>query len=106
MNIPASYNSCEQAKSYFKFYTIPQVALLWCGVPADKVDEELKLAVPVGDSNALQRSVLKHPYISCLETYCRVIHEVIDNDLLPVGRDGSKVFLHKEIGPVAVIDAL
>jgi hypothetical protein len=31
----------------------------------------------------------KHPNISCLEARCRAIHDAIDNDKLPCGRDGK-----------------
>jgi hypothetical protein len=98
---PWENDNCDAVKSYFGYYTVPQAALLWCGVPADRVDTELSLAVPVGDNNSLVRAVLKHPYIPCLEPRCRAIHDAIDNDQLQAGRDGGKVFLKSEAGHIA-----
>jgi hypothetical protein len=98
---PWETDNCDAVKAYFGYYTVPQAALLWCGVPADRVDAELALAVHVGDNNSLVRAVLRHPYIPCLEPRCRAIHDAIDNDLLPAGRDGGKVFLKKDAGHIA-----
>jgi hypothetical protein len=72
---PWENDNCDAVKAYFGYYTVPQAALLWCGVPANRVDAELALAVPVGDNNSLVRAVSRHPYIPCLEPRCRAIHE-------------------------------
>jgi hypothetical protein len=98
---PWENDNCDAVKAYFGYYTVPQAALLWCGIPADRVEAELALATPVGDTSSLRRALLKHPYIPCLEPRCRAIHDAIDNDHLPAGRDGGKVFLKSESGHIA-----
>jgi hypothetical protein len=95
------YNSCDEVKSYFSYYTVPQIALLWCGVEPHELQEEMNRARPVAESTSLLRNVFRHPYISCMEPRCRVLQDAIDNSELPVGRDGGKSALIKDIGHVA-----
>lgn len=95
------YNSCDDVKSYFSYYTIPQIALLWCGVEPHELQEEMNRAKPVAESISLLRNVFRHPYISCMEPRCRVLQDAIDNSELPVGRDGGRSALVKDIGHVA-----
>lgn len=101
MKKPWESDSCSEVRGYFTFYTIPQAALLWCGVPASDVWDELKKAKPIGEGSALLRVVLRHPYIPCLEPRCRVLHDAIDNSKLPAGRDGGKEYLVSEVGHIA-----
>ena len=95
------YNSCDEVKSFFTYYTIPQVALLWCGVEPEELQEELAKAKPIGESTGLMRNTLKHPYIPCMEPRCRALHFAIDESQLEVGRDGSKTGFARDIGHVA-----
>lgn len=94
-------DSCEEIKAFYTFYTLPQAALLWCGVPPDEVDGELEKASPSGMDGAKKKAVLRHPYFPCLEPRCRVLHEAIDNSKLPAGRDGSKASLISETSHIA-----
>ena len=95
------YNSCDEVKSYFSYYTVPQIALLWCGVEPHELQEEMSRARPVAESTSLLRNVYRHQYISCMEPRCRVLQDAIDNSELPVGRDGGRSALVKDIGHVA-----
>ena len=99
--IKKEYNSCDEVKSYFSYYTIPQIALLWCGVEPHELQEEMNRAKPVAESPSLLNNVFRHPYISCMEPRCRVLHQAIDDSELPAGRDGSKSGLVKDVGHIA-----
>lgn len=77
-----SANSCDEVKAYYTSYPIPVAAALWCGVPPEDLQDVLKMAVETG------RSIYAHHAIPCLEPRCRAIHDAIDNDKLPCGRDG------------------
>ena len=98
------YNSCDEVKSYFSYYTVPQIALLWCGVEPHELQEEMNRAKPVAESTALSRNVFRHPYISCMEPRCRVLHQAIDDNELPVGRDGGKSGLINDMGGQVAYD--
>jgi hypothetical protein len=100
-NKPWLSDSCNEVKNYFTHYTVQQAALLWCGVAADEVWEELEKAKPVSDGSSLLMSVLRHPYIPCLEPRCRVLQDAIDNSKLAAGRDGGKPMLVSETGHIA-----
>ena len=86
MSKPWEDDSCEQVQSYFTIYPVPVAAALWCGVPANEIDEHLKIAVQV------HRAVYRHPYIKCLEPRCRAMHEAIDKGALLVSRESGKSF--------------
>ena len=92
MNTPNGYNSCEQVRSYYDYYKIPEAAMLWCGVPPDELEKHLEHARPTCDTNEYGRHVLTHPYIPCLEPRCRAIQDAINSDKLKVGRDGGVSF--------------
>ena len=32
-------DSCEHVQSYYTLYSVPVAEALWCGIPADEVDE-------------------------------------------------------------------
>ena len=88
-------DSCETLQACYAVYTVPVVAALWCGVPADQTTEELRKASPIGQSNALGRAILRHPYMKCLEPRIRAIHAAIDAGELPTCReDGRRVEDH------------
>ncbi|MGZ8927958.1 MAG: hypothetical protein ACXW03_05825 [Methylobacter sp.] len=92
MNEPWKNDNCETIRAYFSYYSVPQAALLWCGVPIDRVDKELALALPISSSSEAGKSILKHPYIPCLEPRCRAIQNAIKENKLKVGRDGGRTF--------------
>ena len=88
-------DSCETVQACYTVYPVPVAAALWCGVPANQVAEELRLAVPIGQSTALSRATLQHPYLKCLEPRIRAIHAAIDAGELPTCReDGRKTDDH------------
>lgn len=95
MKKPWENDSCETVQACYSVYHVPIAAALWCGVPADQVAEELRQAVQIGQSNALGRAILRHPYLKCLEPRIRAIHAAIDAGELQVCReDGRKVDDH------------
>jgi len=83
MATPWESDDCEDVRAYYSVYYIPQAAALWCGVPVEMVETILSQAAETG------RGVVDHPKVSCLEPRCRAIHDAIDNDKLPCGRDGK-----------------
>lgn len=83
-------DNCEEVKAYYSVYYIPQAAALWCGVPAEMVEVLLSQATVSG------RGIFNHPKVSCLEPRCRAIHDAVDNDKLPCGRDGKGRNLESE----------
>ncbi|WP_163315724.1 hypothetical protein [Crenobacter caeni] len=55
------------------------------------MDEELRHAKPIGQSNALSRAILRHPYLKCLEPRIRAIQTAIDSGEITACReDGRK----------------
>jgi hypothetical protein len=82
MKTPRETDSCEAVQSYYSYYTIPQTAVLWCKVPPAQVRQIVEQAEEVA------RNIYRHPAITCLERRCSAIHDAIDNDKLPCGRDG------------------
>lgn len=95
MKRPWENDSCDTVQACYAVYQIPVAAALWCGVPAEQVAQELHLAVPIGQSNALGRATLRHPYLKCLEPRIRAIHAAIDaGELLSCREDGRKTDDH------------
>lgn len=90
MTNPWESDSCEEVKAYHSAYYIPQAAALWCGVPAEILNHILDQATET------TRNVYAHPTVSCLEPRCRAIHDAIDNNKLPCGRDGKGRSLESE----------
>lgn len=80
---PWESDSCEEVRAYYSAYYIPQAAALWCGVPAEVLDQILNQATETS------RNIYAHPKISCLEPRCRAIHDAIDSNKLPCSRDGK-----------------
>ena len=89
-------DSCESVQACYSFYHVPIAAALWCGVPSDQVEEELRHAVPIGESSKLDRAILSHPYLKCLEPRIRAIHIAIDNDNLQAYREGGRKVTFEE----------
>lgn len=95
MKRPWENDSCATVQACYAVYHVPVAAALWCGVPPDQIAEELRLAEPIGQANALGRAILRHPYLKCLEPRIRAIHAAIDSGELPTCReDGRKVDEH------------
>lgn len=92
MTKPWESDSCEQLRSHFAFYAVPVAAMLWCGVPPEDVESELKNASP----HPSIRGVWSHAYIRCLEPRCRVIHDAIDSGTLPCSRENGKTIVYGE----------
>ena len=92
---PWENDSCSTLQACYSVYHIPVAAALWCGVPPDRVQAELDLAVSIGQSNALGRAILRHPYIRCLEPRIRAIHAAIDaGEIQACREDGRKTDDH------------
>jgi hypothetical protein len=95
MKKPWENDSCETVQACYNVYHVPKAAALWCGVPTEQIAEELSRAVPIGQSNALSRAILRHPYLKCLEPRIRAIHAAIDaGELKACREDGRKVDEH------------
>lgn len=95
MKRPWENDSCETIQACYAVYQVPVAAALWCGVPEGQVTQELRLAEPVGQSNALGRATLRHPYLKCLEPRIRAIHLAIDaGELHACREDGRKTDDH------------
>jgi hypothetical protein len=89
---PSGYDDCEQIKSYYSIYSVPQAAALWCGVPPNQLNGHLSQAIQIS------RGVWALDYMECLAPRCRAIHEAIDNDLLPACRENGFV-VQEHIAP-------
>lgn len=87
-------NDCEHLRAYYAYYPVPVAALLWCGVPPDKLQEELNRISP----HPHIRGVFTHPLIPCFEVRCRIIHDAIEAGLLPASRENGKV-VNEHIAP-------
>lgn len=78
---------CEHLRAYHAYYPVPAAAMLWCGVPPNDVQEELNRISPHPNI----RGVFTHPFISCFEVRCRIIHDAIESGALPASRQNGKV---------------
>ena len=83
------FNNCENIKNNFDYLTVPEAAILWCGVPRNDLQIELQQCKPKGDNNGLARNTFIHPYISCVEPRCLLLHQSFDDGKLKMGRDGD-----------------
>lgn len=84
------YNKCDHLINQFAYLSVLESALIWCGIPKDEIAEHAKMCKPKGDSNGLSRNTFVHPFISCVEPRCRILHEAFNNGLLKMGRDGKE----------------
>jgi Fe-S cluster biosynthesis and repair protein YggX len=75
-------DNCETFQRYFAYYSIEQMAMLWCGI------EPFDFNSVVSECEYPRRGIPKHPYISCLEYRAAAIMDAIDAKELAVGRDG------------------
>jgi len=76
-------DNCETFQKYFAYYSIAQMAMLWCGIAPSDFKEVLD------ECEYPRRGIPKHPYIGCLEHRAAAIMDAIDAKELPVGRDGK-----------------
>lgn len=73
---------CEPFQKYFAYYTVEQMAMLWCGIEPNDFNEVLS------ECEYPRRAIPKHPYISCLEFRAAAVMDAIEAKELAVGRDG------------------
>ena len=83
------FNNCDNIKNNFDYLTVPESALLWCGVPKEQIAFELKQCTKKGDTG-VSRGIFIHPYISCVEPRCLLLNQAYDESKLKMGRDGDK----------------
>lgn len=88
-------DNCKNIRAYFDNYTVVEAALLWCGVPLEDFEEALRDARPLGESGILQ-VIYGSPFCPCLEGRCRLLANAIEDNELPVSRDGQTPRLLKE----------
>lgn len=91
MKQPGETNTCTDLKALYTFYSIPQAAVLWCGVPEDQVEEiiqeaktsqEAKMFSPTG----LGGNIWIHPAHPSLEYKSRAIAMALEDSSLPFVR--------------------
>ena len=80
-------NDCENLAAYHANYPVPVAAMLWCKVPPDEVQEELKRSSP----HPSIRGVFTHPYIPCFQVRCKIIHDAIESGVLQASREKGVV---------------
>ncbi|MGP5504523.1 hypothetical protein [Psychrobacter celer] len=86
----SQFNNCDSIKNNFDYLTVPEAAIIWCGVPRSELAFELGQCKVKGTGNALSRNIMKHPYIQCVEPRCVLLHQAFDDGKLKMGRDGEK----------------
>lgn len=95
------YNNCDHLINHFGYFTVLESALIWCGIPKDEIPKIAKECKPIGDYNSFSQNTFKHPYISCVEPRCRILHEAFNNNLLKMGRDGKAGDYAENIGTIS-----
>ncbi|SAK54257.1 hypothetical protein AWB75_01889 [Caballeronia catudaia] len=98
MGKPWEDDSCATVLACYSVYHVPVAAAMWCGLTADEVEKELKLARPIGEQTALARATLRHPYIKCLGPRIRAIHQAIDAGELSVCREDGRRITDEHVG--------
>ena len=83
------FNNCDDIKNQYDYFTVLEAALIWCGIPSDQLEFEASQCQPKGDDNGLQRGTFIHPYVSCVEPRCLVLHQAFEDNYLKMGRDGG-----------------
>ncbi|MGO2214177.1 coiled-coil domain-containing protein [Psychrobacter alimentarius] len=84
------FNNCDDIKNRYDYFTVLEAALIWCGIPNDQLEFEASQCQPKGDDNGLQRGTFIHPYVSCVEPRCLVLHQAFEDNFLKMGRDGGE----------------
>ena len=86
---PWGKDNCSAIKAHFAVFSVPQAAALWCGVPEDALERIVGECEQVSKSG-FERSVWRHPYISCIEPRSRAIAEAMEKwDLIHGLEDGE-----------------
>ncbi|WP_201543286.1 hypothetical protein [Psychrobacter immobilis] len=85
----AQFNNCDNIRNNFEYLTVAETAILWCGIPRNELANELAQCVPKGDESSLSRSIVRHPYVQCVEPRCALLHQAFENGKLKMGRDGG-----------------
>ena len=93
----SQFNNCDNIKNNFDYLTVPEAAILWCGIARSELAPELTQCTPKGDGNALSRSIVKHPYVQCVEPRCEILHQAFEDGKLKMGRDGGKGYYKYDI---------
>ncbi|MHB8744562.1 MAG: cell division protein ZapB [Sulfuricaulis sp.] len=93
MNKPWEKDDCADVRAYHTHYPIPVAAALWCGVPVAQVELVVKQCTEV------DRAILAHPTIPCIEPRCRAMHEAINNGALECRRSGRQVAPNDHVAP-------
>lgn len=99
MNYEQFNQNCADVENYSTNLNVQQAAALWCGVPSDKVEQVLRESRPLKETTQYGQSILIHPHLHCLKTRCIAIQEAIENDEIPVGRDGGRASIFSELQP-------
>lgn len=84
------FNNCDDIKNRYDYFTVLEAALIWCGIPNDQLEFEASQCQPKGDDNGLQRGTFIHPYVSCVEPRCLVLHQAFEDNFVKMGRDGGE----------------
>jgi len=93
MNQPWESDDCADVQAYYTHYPIPVAAALWCGVPPDRVERILEQCTQV------DRAIVGHPKIPCIEPRCRAIHEAINAGILECRREGRVIAPGDHVAP-------
>ncbi len=90
-------DNCENIRSLYTAYSVPEAAARWCGVPEDSIEQVLKEIVQISSTGG-GRGVYKHPQILCIEPRTRAIAQAIEDSTLLCGReDGVPVSGHDHV---------
>jgi hypothetical protein len=84
-------DNCQNIRSLYSVYSVPEAAARWCGVPDEHLEEVLSEVAQIAESGK-GRGIYRHPSIPCIEPRSRAIAQAIDSSALPCGReDGEPV---------------
>ncbi|SUA62991.1 hypothetical protein RP300_00284 [Oligella urethralis] len=96
-----AYNdSCKELRYLAASYDACTLALLWCGVPDDELEEERNLCTKVGP-NGLQQGVFNHPKNLCVKAKTQILARAMESNQIKFSRDGGLEGYLKDIGHVA-----
>lgn len=96
-----AYNdSCKELRYLAASYDACTLALLWCGVPDDELEEERNLCTKVGPNGLLQ-GVFNHPKNLCVKVKTQILARAMESNQIKFSRDGGLEGYLKDIGHVA-----
>lgn len=93
MTEPWERDDCADVQAYYTHYPIPVAAALWCGVPPERVNRILEQCTQV------DRAIVAHPKLPCIEPRCRAIHEAINAGILECRREGRAIAAGDHVAP-------